>query len=420
MDNNQNPSLEKNFPVNYREDVVGKIFENISKGESFSFIGMEDNCKINVLRFLSSREDIQKKYLKNKAGNYLYVLTDINELMEPTVTGFYHLLGLSLIETLKSEKIDFSFLNNIFIDSPQILLKSLKEDFTKVVEKTGKTIVVIFNEFDVISQNLNLDLITRNLVALRNTARFNIIYIFTILHPIDLKYSFYKKTVWMTPFEGADALGVVERNAKRYKVDLNDKQKKEIVELTGGHAGMIKFIIQNLAGVDNSNLDRKIKQQENCGDICLQSERILAPLTDIEKSKLRNDQRDELLLNLGLQVKTNGKTRIFSPILERYLKRNRGCIPPFCFDKENNEIYLYGKSVTKELTLKEFSLMKLLIGSPNKIFKRDEIMEKIWECDEFPTDWAFDKLVSRLRKKLSGTYKGNYINIRKGVGISLN
>jgi len=419
MTNGQNPSLEKNFPIAYRADVVSKIFENISKRESFSFIGMEDNCKINVLRFLSTRTDIQKKYLGNKTDKYLYVLTDLNELMEPTVTGFYHLVALSLIEALKNEKIDFSFLNNIFIDSPQILLKSLKEDFAKAIEKTGKTIVLIFNEFDVVSQNLNIDLITRNLVALRNIARFNIIFIFTLLRPVNLPYSFYKKTVWMTPFSGKDALGVISRNEGRYEVSLSSSQKEKIIELSGGHAGMIKFMVQNLADVNPKTTDAKIKGLDEVGDVCLQNERLLSPLTDIEKSKLKNNQYDELLLKLGFQIKINGKARCFSPALEKYLRKNKGCTPLFCFDKENNEIYFFGKPITKELTLKEFSLMKLLIDSPDKIFKRDEIMEKIWENGEYPSDWAFDKLISRLRKKLSIASENEYIHIKKGVGISL-
>ena len=312
------------------------------------------------------------------------------------------------------------FLNNIFIDSPQILLKSLKEDFAKAIDKTGKTLVIIFNEFDIVSQNLNIDLLTRNLVALRNTARFNIIYIFTLLHPVTLNYSFYKKVIWMTPFKNADALGVVDRNALRYKVALSDKQKNEIIKLTGGHAGMIKFIIQNLSEVESDNINGKIYRIEKSGDICLQCDRLLSPLTDIEKSKLKNNQRDELLVNLGLQTKSDGKTKIFSPILGNYLKNKKGCVPPFCLDRENNEIYLFGKPVTKELALKEFVLLKLLIGSPNKIFKRDEIMEKVWGEEEFPSDWAFDKLISRLRKKLINVYEGNYLVVHKGIGVSLN
>ncbi len=419
MDNGQNPSLEKNFPVDYRADVVEKIFDSIGNEESFSFVGMEDNCKINVLRFLSSRSDIQKRYLGNKAGNYLYILSDLNELMESTVVGFYHLLGLSLIETLKKENIDFKFLNNIFIDSPQILLKSLKEDFAKVIEKTGKTLVIMFNDFDVVSHNFNIDIITRNLVALRNAARFNIIYIFTLLHPIDLPYSFYKKIVWMTPFEGTDARGVVERNAKRYKVVLTGEQKGEIIQLSGGHAGMIKFMVQNLSRVDLRNIDARINKLDRAGDICLQNERLLAPLSDIERSKLKNNQFDELLFKLGFQTKVYGKTKCFSPLLERYLKNNKGCVPAFCYDNENSEIYLFGKQVTRDLSLKEFALLKLLIGSPDKIFKRDEIMEKVWGEEEYPSDWAFDKLISRLRKKLSDVYAGDHIHIRKGVGVSL-
>ena len=400
-------------------DVVSKIFDSVQKGESFSFIGMEDNCKINVLRFLSHRPDVQKKYLGKNFNKYLFVIVDLNELMEVSVTGFYHLIGLSFTETLKKEKINFNFLNNIFVDSPVILLKSLKEDLKKIIEKTGKSVVILFNEFDVASRRFDLDLLSRNLVALRNTSRFRVIYGFTGLRPFSPAYSFYRKMIWMTPFTGSDSVGVVKRNMIRYGIELNLIQLKNIIEMSGGHAGLIKFIIQNLTNYGPSQIENKLHNiQTNC-DIHLQCERILFPLTEIEKSKLKNRESDALLINEGLLRKYGNKLKIFSPILENYLKKNKECLAPFVIDKENDEIYYFGKPLTKNLSPKETDFLRLLIGSPTKIFKREEIMEKVWGEEEFPSDWAFDKLVSRLRKKLTNSSKGNYINTRKGVGISL-
>ena len=156
---------------------------------------------------------------------------------------------------------------------------------------------------------------------------------------------------------------------------------------------------QNLAGLKPVKIDRELSGLSRNSDICLQCERMLEPLTEIERSKLKNRQEDTFLINSGFITKKGRKFTIFSQILENYLRKNKKCVAPFCLDKENDEIYFYGQSLRKGLTLKEFDLLKLLLASPNKIFKRDEIMEKVWQGD-FPTDWAFDKLVSRLRKKL--------------------
>lgn len=221
----------------------------------------------------------------------------------------------------------------------------------------------------------------------------------------------------MTPFKGADAIGVVERNCQRYGVMMSYKQKEEIINQTGGHAGMIKFMIQNLTDGKAVDVDMKLTKIDKVGDICLQNERILAPLTDLEKSKLKNKERDELLVNLGFQIKIKENIKIFSPILEKYVSNNSRCTPLFCIDLENGEIYFKGKPLRKELTVKEWKLLELLIGKRNNVVKREVIINRVWD-DENVSDWTIDKLLSRLRKKLNDK-KQNYVKTIKGVGVMM-
>jgi len=352
MSNSANPVLEKNFPLTYREDVVKKIFENIIKGESFSFIGMEDNCKSNVARFLCFRSDVKRKYLGKKSRNYLFLYVDLNELMDLSAAGFFQLLDLSLIESLKREGYSFNFLSNVFENNPNKILKSLKENFGKTAQKTGSKIVIIFNDFDVLN-NLNLDLIARNLTALRNTARFSLTYIFIGLRPFTPKFSFFRKIIWMTPFTGKDVEGVVDRNLKRYNVSLNNEQKEKVIKLSGGHAGTIKFIVQSLSGKNSKEIEREMIHLNRNSDIHFQCERILAPLTELEKAKLKACERDYFLVNIGVQSIENGNVNIFSPLLKDYLNQSKNSIEPFCLDKENNEIYYFGRPLMKNLTRKE-------------------------------------------------------------------
>ncbi len=410
--------LEKNFPITYRADIVGPIIDNILKGESFSFIGMEDNCKSNVARFISFRDDVQKKYMGKLWCKYFFVYIDLNELMTPTISGFYHLIGLSLIEALKNKKINFSFLNNIFIDSPGILLKSLKEDINKIVENTGKKIVLVFNDFDVCTKGIDMDIIARNLTALRNSARYQISYMFIGLRPFAPKHFFFQKIIYMTPFSGNDAVGVVNRNLERYKVSLCYKDILEVIRMSGGHAGTIKFIIQCLSRHQSTNFSKQIPHFYKDSDILFQCERMLSPLTNIEKVKLQSNQKDPLLINLHLQSVGKNGVGPFSPILANYLKVKGHDIKPFVYDFENEEVYYFGNPISKNLSLKELTILKLLIKNEGKILKRNDLIEQIWSSDESPTDWAFDKLISRLRQKI-GDKSGIYIKTHKGVGICL-
>lgn len=67
-----------------------------------------------------------------------------------------------------------------------------------------------------------------------------------------------------------------------------------------------------------------------------------------------------------------------------------------------------------ELTFKEYELLKLLCMNPDRVFSRDQIMEKVWGLD-FPMESrTVDMHVKTLRKKL-GT-AGDYIATVRSVG----
>tara|TARA_B110000967_G_C18852661_1_gene545466 strand:+ start:1140 stop:1835 length:696 start_codon:yes stop_codon:yes gene_type:complete len=64
------------------------------------------------------------------------------------------------------------------------------------------------------------------------------------------------------------------------------------------------------------------------------------------------------------------------------------------------------------LPRKEFEILYLLASKPGKVFKRDEIFEKIWGNDVVVGGRTIDVHVRKLREKLGR----NYIETVKGVG----
>ncbi len=77
------------------------------------------------------------------------------------------------------------------------------------------------------------------------------------------------------------------------------------------------------------------------------------------------------------------------------------------------------KSVTLDgeplvLTKLEYELLLLLLEHPNKVFSRNDLLERCWPQDAYVLDRTVDVNITRLRKKL-GNY-GKQIKTRVGYG----
>ncbi len=67
-------------------------------------------------------------------------------------------------------------------------------------------------------------------------------------------------------------------------------------------------------------------------------------------------------------------------------------------DTISKKVSIQGKDIP--LTKKEFEILQLLIQNPNKVFSREDLLEKVWNDDVFVTDRTVDVHITRLRKKI--------------------
>ena len=65
---------------------------------------------------------------------------------------------------------------------------------------------------------------------------------------------------------------------------------------------------------------------------------------------------------------------------------------------ERYEVFLDGKTVL--LTFKEYQLLKLLASNPGRVFKREVLMNQVWEYDYFGGTRTVDVHIRRLRSKI--------------------
>lgn len=81
---------------------------------------------------------------------------------------------------------------------------------------------------------------------------------------------------------------------------------------------------------------------------------------------------------------------------------------------EKYELQLDGKKI--DLSPKEMDLITFLASNPNKVFTRDQLLDKIWGFDYFGDTRTVDVHVKRLRAKLNSTSTKWSLKTVWGVG----
>ncbi len=79
-------------------------------------------------------------------------------------------------------------------------------------------------------------------------------------------------------------------------------------------------------------------------------------------------------------------------------------------DRERYLIVREGKEI--ELPRKEFELLSLLGSKPGRVFKREEILSKVWGTETIVGDRTIDVHIRKLREKLGD----DYFKTIKGIG----
>ncbi len=82
---------------------------------------------------------------------------------------------------------------------------------------------------------------------------------------------------------------------------------------------------------------------------------------------------------------------------------------------ERYEVQKEGKVL--ELTLREFELLKFLATQPDRIFSRENLLEKVWGYEYYGDVRTVDVTIRRLREKIEDTPSSpDYIITKRGVG----
>jgi DNA-binding response OmpR family regulator len=196
-----------------------------------------------------------------------------------------------------------------------------------------------------------------------------------------------------------------------YSCETSDNFKDIISEATGSNADLILLDI-NLPYYDGYHVCREIRKISDVPIMVVTS---------------RNNDMDELMsMNLGADdfITKPYNIQILLARIGAILKRtnrinNSSEIEYKGFTLSMAKSTVYYESKEAELTKNELRILSVLMQNANSIISRDELMDELWQSDEFVDDNTLTVNVNRLRKKLEEIGAADLIKTKRGQGYMI-
>lgn len=213
-----------------------------------------------------------------------------------------------------------------------------------------------------------------------------------------------------------DSYVVIENYEERWRRKISKPQKDKIVKLSGGNPGLIKAlflqIIENPKWENPDLLDERLfyRLQEIVKDLPQSYFHMLT-----SSPKTRNDKLIQALLaRYGYLVKSDGSYKVFTPLLDEFLRKYADKIP----HQKTEQTYSIDQELL-ELSKSQRAVLSYLKGKPGELVTRDSLAQLLWGdnwADRY-SDWAIDQLLSVLRERLDKFHFKGKIVTKKGEGI---
>jgi DNA-binding response OmpR family regulator len=196
-----------------------------------------------------------------------------------------------------------------------------------------------------------------------------------------------------------------------YSCETSDNFKNIISEATDSDADLILLDI-NLPYYDGYHVCREIRKKSDVPIMVVTS---------------RNNDMDELMsMNLGADDFITKPYNIqillarIGAILKRTNQKNYSSEVEYkglTLSMAKSTVYYENKEV--ELTKNELRILSVLMQNANSIISRDDLMDELWQSDEFVDDNTLTVNVNRLRKKLEEIGAADFIKTKRGQGYMI-
>jgi DNA-binding response OmpR family regulator len=168
-----------------------------------------------------------------------------------------------------------------------------------------------------------------------------------------------------------------------------------------------------LPGLSGEELILKINKQMQVPVICVSAKDDLDTKLEVIRDGAddyitKPFNNEELIVRISAVLRRCNKAT-------RIEKNNMLRFKDLVMDSENHTVFINNESI--DLTVKEFSILELLISNPKKVFTKQNIFESVWSEEYIVDERAVTVHVSNLRNKLK--HGEAYIKTVWGIGYKM-
>lgn len=343
------------YPIDYRKQEVEYILKSVLAGDCVSVLGLSGSGKSNLMGYLANRG-----YEINPDAHFVYV--DCNRLTDITPGTFYRMIH----NTVRGGNIPTGeVISNI--NEFQALEGTISTQL-----REGNRLCILLDRFEIISESKHSQNISSNLRALRDAWKYWLTYVISSRRQLkdntELAELVQGRIIWLGPLTYKDAVWSAKRDLKRYKLDKqtwDEKNLEKLYELSWGYASILRACCEAYASGETLSIEA---MQKNPG-VTRRCEEFWLDRPTNEMLELSRIKGHPLL---------NEKP---SQLSEEFLEIDYSI-----------------------LTAKEKLLLDYLLAHEGQVCEKDNLIRAVWPEDVIYEkgirDDSLAQLIRRLRKKI--------------------
>ncbi len=258
--------IARRFPPTFRRELVPRIMEAIGKGESCFIVGVSGTGKSNLFRFIRS-EEAHEEYLSHQPDQFAFVWADTNALAgELSAFHLYELILYNLLKWVEEKEppnVSADYLREIhekviLAESRPLAQRHLETVLRYLFNKVNDLhIVLLFDEFEPIAKSLDFQFF-RSLRWLRDEFKYYLVYVMAAHRsPVEIRREMFDQgepfyellapnILGMGMYNAEDTDFTISELSSRYNTELPQPKREIIINLSGGHGGLITAIFKVL------------------------------------------------------------------------------------------------------------------------------------------------------------------------------
>lgn len=407
---------EAAYPLKFRDNDSHTLADHLVLNHSVELIGMKRVGINNFLRFFFFHKHIEKKFIQHNQ-NHLFILVDLNDLVEKDLFAFWRLTLKRIIDAMSNHTVNTSLqekIGSIFLRCIQtgdffLTYDGVRESIV-LLTKEGISPTLFFTRFDRLKDIASIEFFD-NLKSIKDASEQKLSYVFTSFREIQNIFpaaseneliSRFISTVYIRPLGLGDQHIVIDRLIQKYTLTASPQLKEKLLEYAGGHIQYLHLSViicyeQQKTGKKH-NVSHYLQEISDDERIRFLSEELWESLTSEEQTVIKKiiggknhisaDERlkTKYLSDTGIVLYKRKKLVLFSPLFADYIAKKEQ-------EEDNTSI---------DLSKKEHVLFQFLKSNLHAICEREKIAEIVWPeyKDYGVSDWSIDRLIARVRGKL--------------------